>query len=61
MREEKINDVLDGCAFLEYVGNLYEYVGSANGKYMFQCLNDDSHVILSCQELLTSPHVDVQY
>lgn len=61
MREEKINDVLDGCAFLEYVGNLYEYVGSADGKHIFQCLSDDSRVSLTYQELLTSPEIDVQY
>ena len=61
MREEKINDVLDGCAFLEYVGNLYEYVGSANGKHIFQCLSDDGHLSLSYQTLLTSPDVSIQY
>lgn len=61
MKEKQINDVLDGCALLEYLGDLYEYVGSANGKHTFQCVTDDSHVILSYQELLTSPYVSVQY
>ena len=62
MREEKINDVLDGCALLEYLGDLYEYAGSSNnGKHIFQCISDDSHVILSYRALLTSPDVDVQY
>lgn len=62
MREEKINDVLDGCALLEYLGDLYEYTGSSNnGKHIFQCVSDDSHVIFSYQELLTSPYIHVQY
>ena len=40
MREEKINDVLDGCALLEYLGDLYEYTGSSNnGKHIFQCVS----------------------
>lgn len=36
-REAEIGDVLDGCAFIEYCGNLYEYIGN----------NDDGWIILS--------------
>ena len=35
MRIEWAEDSLDGCAFLEYDGKLYEYVGSENGECIF--------------------------
>lgn len=49
---KEIKCLLDGHALLEYIGNYYEYVGSENGKFIFQNVNDDSHIKLSYEQLL---------
>lgn len=43
-QQEKIYDLLDGCALLEYHGNYYEYIGNKNGKCIFQNQDDDSYI-----------------
>ena len=40
MKENEIIRLLDGEAWVEYLGNLYEYIGDQGGKYMFQNIND---------------------
>lgn len=49
---KEVKCLLDGHALLEYIGNYYEYVGSENGKFIFQNVNDDSHIKLSYEQLL---------
>lgn len=40
MKENEIIRLLDGEAWVEYIGNLYEYVGDQDGKHLFQNIND---------------------
>ena len=40
MKENEIIKLLDGEAWVEYQGNLYEYVGDHDGKHLFQNIND---------------------
>ena len=49
---KEVKCLLDGHALLEYIGNYYEYIGSENGKFIFQNVNDDSHIKLSYEQLL---------
>lgn len=61
MTREQVEDVLDGAALLEYLGNLYEYAGMDQGKYLFQSVNDDHSIWGSYENLLTMPEYDIQY
>ena len=40
MKENEIIRLLEGEAWVEYIGNLYEYVGDQYGKHLFQNIND---------------------
>lgn len=46
-----INDLLEGCALLEYFGNLCEYVGHEKELLLFQCVNDDSYIKRTYEQL----------
>ena len=47
--------VLDGEAWIEYLGNLYEYVGDQDGKHLFQNINDLlDHISVSDRALRNS-------
>jgi hypothetical protein len=61
LNEQQINEIMEGCAFLEYYGNLYEYIGTYDGKLFFQNVNDDSHVEMSYEQLRKNTHCDIQY
>lgn len=61
LNQYQINELLDGCALLECLGNLYEFIGSENGKYIFQNVNNDSYIKCSYKSLLTMPEYDIQY
>ena len=57
----EVEDLLDGCALLEYSGNLYELAGFENGKYIFQNVNDDSHIRCTYESLWASREYEIQY
>ena len=40
MKSKEIVRVLDGDAWIEYLGNLYEFIGDQDGKHIFQDIND---------------------
>ena len=40
MKDHEITRLLDGEAWMEYLGNLYECIGYQDGKYMFQNISD---------------------
>lgn len=62
MTAKQLEDVLDGCAYLEYVGRLYETMGTKDqdGRFEFADLNDGSPLALKWETLLSSS-CDVQY
>lgn len=61
MKISEINDILDGTALLEYIGNLYEYVGTENEKYIFQNINNDDYIKIKYNSLFTIPEYKIQY
>ena len=40
MKGNEIARVLGGDAWIEYSGNLYEYIGEQDGKHLFSDVND---------------------
>lgn len=62
MKVKELEDVFDGCAYLEYCGRLYETLGTkdSEGRFEFSDLNDGSPLRLKLETLL-SDSCDVQY
>ena len=61
MTERQLDEVLEGTALLEHIGNLYEYVGMEHGKYVFQAVNDDYYFIIGYERIIGNPDYDAQY
>lgn len=61
MTSKKINEILDGCAFLECCGNLYEYIGNKGNKMVFQNVSDDSYLKMTYDELRKDECYRIQY
>lgn len=57
----KIEEIFEGVAFLEYFGSLYEYAGMKNGKYCFQCVDSNSRIEVSYENLVNSKDFDICY
>lgn len=57
-----LENVFDGCAWLEYCGRLYETMGTKDkdGRHEFSDLNDGSCLALKF-EVLLSDACDVHY
>ena len=54
MKEKEITKVLDGEAWIEYSGNLYEYIGEQDGKHLFSDVNDGYPLFVSDKALRKS-------
>ena len=52
MKENEIIRLLEGEAWVEYIGNLYEYVGDQDGKHLFQNINDLTDSIMVSDKAL---------
>lgn len=61
MNIKQAYDLLDGVAFLECLGNLYEYSGTERGKLIFQSVNDDHFIKVSFENLISMPEYSIQY
>lgn len=57
----QIDELMDGCALLECLGNLYEYIGSEGGKLVFQSISNDRFIKTDVENLLTMPEYQIQY
>lgn len=52
MKENEIIRLLDGEAWMEYLGNLYEYIDDQDGKHYFHNINDlTDYIFVSDKEL----------
>ena len=52
--------VVDGCAFLEANGNLYEFMGNDKKGFMiFQSINDDYHFKAKYNDLITNSRFNI--
>lgn len=59
--ENKIKNLVDEDYYLEYLGNLFEYVGEQYNWYLFQDINDVSHILkLTYDELLKDEYEIVE-
>lgn len=58
---KQISELTDGYALLECLGNLYEYIGTEAGKYIFQSMSNDRHIKTSYENLMTMPEYNIQY
>ena len=54
MKEKQVTLVLDGEALIEYLGNLYEYIGEKDGKHLFSDVNDGYPLLVSDKALRQS-------
>ena len=61
LTRKEIRELLDGCALLECLGNLYEYIGLENGMYLFQSVNDDHWIKTDYEKLRTMPEYSIKY
>ena len=61
MTRQQIEDLMDGVALLESTGNLYEYAGTEQGKYFFQCVSNDQFIRTNYESLFTLPEYGIQY
>ena len=52
MNAQQIENIFDGCAFLEHFGNLYEWCGKENEFHIFQNVSDDSYIRVSYRQLM---------
>lgn len=61
MTKQQVEDLLDGVALLECLGNLYEYVGTDDGKCVFQSVSNDQCIKSSYENLFVMPEYSAQY
>lgn len=61
MTRQQAEDLIDGVALLEFLGNLYEYAGTDRGHYIFQSVSNDQFIRANYENLLTMPEYGIQY
>lgn len=62
LSEKKINEILDGCAFLDGGrGTLYEYVGKKDDRFIFEALQGKGKLRLTYKELRKDECFDIAY
>ena len=47
MNDKQVSRLLDGDAWIEYLGNLYEYIGRSHGENIFSDINDGYTIRIS--------------
>lgn len=43
--------------YIEYLGNIYEYIGESEGKLIYQSVNNDSHIKMDYAKMLNNPDI----
>lgn len=61
MKDDQVALVLDGEAWIEYSGNLYEYIGEQDGKHLFSNVNDGYPLPVSDKALRNSTEIYFTY
>lgn len=54
MKENQIIRLLDGDAWMEYCGHLYEYIGRSAGRNVFSDVNDGEPLFITDYALRNS-------
>ena len=57
MNCKEMTKVLDGEAWIEYCGNLFEYIGDQDGKHLFSNVNDGDPLLISASALRKSTEI----
>ena len=57
MKVDQVVRVLDGDAWIEYSGNLYEYICEQDGRHLFSDVNDAYPVLISDKALRYSTEI----
>ena len=57
MTDKEVTQVLDGEAWIEYNGNLYEYIGEQDGKHLFSDVNNGYPLPVSDKALRHSTEI----
>jgi hypothetical protein len=61
IKEEEIYTLLDGCALLKCLGNLYEYAKiTKSGKYLFRGINNNRWLLTSHKNLKEMPEYEIK-
>ena len=61
MTKQQAEDLMEGVALMECLGNLYEYIGVDQGQCIFQSVSNDQFIKTSYENLLTMPEYRIQY
>lgn len=61
MTNDEITLILDGEAWIEYSGHLYEYIGEQFGKHLFSDVNDGDPLTVSDAALHHSTEIYFTY
>ena len=54
MSDKEVTRVLDGYAWIEYCGHLYEFIGDQDGRHLFSDVNDGYPLFVSDKALRKS-------
>lgn len=55
MTEYEVKSIINGCAYLEATGDLYEYIGKdENNLMIFQCITDDYYFKTTYDDLISN-------
>ena len=54
MSDKEVTRVLDGDAWIEYFGHLYEFIGDQDGRHLFSDVNDGYPLFVSDKALRKS-------
>lgn len=57
MTDDNIGDIINGNAFVEYVGNLYECIAVYGDRFILQDTCSDHHVELTLNRLMNESEI----
>lgn len=61
LSEKEANDLMSDLAYLECLGNLYEYAGTVNKKLLFQAVNDDTYILCDYEQFINRERYGIAY
>lgn len=61
LSDKEANDLMSDLAYLECLGNLYEYAGTVNGKLLFQAVSNDNYILCDYERLTKTEIYNIAY
>ena len=59
LNDKEVKSVLDGDSKIDYLGNVYEFVGHKNGMCVMQDVNSDYHMLISVDCMMKSEYCSI--